>query len=161
MSKVVDSTQVRNSTVGSELTEGESRLLAEKMGVRALHDGEVLVTEGDADQTLFVLAEGRVDFMSKDSSGVSHAPYSMKIGECAGTRAFVEQTPRRGTLVAVGETTVYTLNPTNFETLLVAHPLVAYKVMKALFRETHANLSRKNRESEELANYINKTQGRY
>jgi len=161
MSEVADFKVVRNSTIGTELSEDKARLLAEKMGVRHLKDGEVLVKEGASDQTLFVLAQGRVDFISKDENGVEQASSSMKEGECAGTRAFVEQKPRRGTLISVGDSTVYTLTPQDFETVLDEHPRIAFMVMRALFRETHANLSRKNRESEELANYINKTQGRY
>lgn len=161
MSEVADFKLVRNSTIGSELTEEKAKLLAEKMGVRHLKDGEVLVKEGASDQTLFVLVQGRVDFVCKDENGVDMPSSSMKEGECAGTRAFVEQKPRRGTLISVGDSTVYTLTPQDFENLLDAYPRVAFMVMRALFRETHANLSRKNRESEELANYINKTQGRY
>jgi CRP/FNR family cyclic AMP-dependent transcriptional regulator len=34
-------------------------------------------------------------------------------------------------------------------------------VMRALFRNTHANLMRMNQESEQLSNYIQKSQGRY
>ncbi|HEX5363199.1 MAG TPA: cyclic nucleotide-binding domain-containing protein, partial [Gallionella sp.] len=153
MSAVADYKLVRNSTVGSELTEEKARLLAAKMGVRHLKDGEFLVKEGETDQTLFVLAAGRLSVISKDSDGVEQTVYTMKEGECAGTRAFVEQSPRRATLRAVGDTTVYTLTPSDFESLLDSHPRVAFKVMRALFRVTHANLSRMNQESRELTNY--------
>jgi len=159
MSDTADYKLVRNSTVGADLTEDKAKLLAAKMGVRHLKDGEVLVKGGAADRTLFILIKGRLDFFSKDDD--EKPAYSMKEGECGGTRAFVEKTPRRGTLRAVGAATVYTLKPEDFEALLDAHPRVAFRVMQALFRVTHANLSRANRVSEELSNYINKTQGRY
>ncbi len=159
MSEAADYKLVRNSTVGTELTEEKAKLLAEKMGVRHLKDGEVLVNGGAADRTLFILIKGRLDFFSQD--GEKKPDYSMKEGECGGTRAFVEKTPRRGMLRAVGDATVYTLTPEDFESLLDAYPRVAFRVMQALFRVTHANLSRVNRVSEELSNYINKTKGRY
>lgn len=161
MSAVADYKIVRNSTVGSELTEEKAKLLAAKLGVRQLKDGELLVKEGEADQTLFILATGKLAVTSKDADGVEQAVYTMKEGECAGTRAFVEQSPRKATLRSVGASTVYTLKPSDFESLLDAHPRLAFKVMRALFRVTHANLSRMNRETQELANYITKTQGRY
>lgn len=161
MSEVADYKVVRNSTVGTELTEDEAKLLAEKLGVRHLKDGELLVKEGEADRTLFILAQGRLDVASKDADGTDRSVYSMKEGECAGTRAFVEQSPRKATLRAVGDSTVYTLTPADFETLLDSNPHAAFKVMRALFRVTHANLSRMNTESKELANYITKSQGRY
>jgi len=161
MSEVADFKIVRNSTLGTDLTEEKAKILATKMGVRHLKDGEVLVKEGASDQTLFILAKGRLDFICKDADGVEQPASIMREGECAGTRAFVEQRPRRGTLRAVGEATVYTLTPGDFETVLDNYPRIAFMVMRALFRETHANLSRKNRESEEMAKYINKTQGRF
>jgi CRP/FNR family cyclic AMP-dependent transcriptional regulator len=161
MSEVADHKLVRNSTVGTDLTEEKAKALAERMGVRRLKDGEFLVKEGETDQTLFVLVSGKITVTSKNSQGVSQTVYTMKEGECAGTRAFIEKTPRRATLRAVGAATVYTLTPEDFEALLDTHPRVAFRVMRALFRVTHANLSRMNQESKQLANYINKTQGRY
>ncbi|MBU0689720.1 MAG: cyclic nucleotide-binding domain-containing protein [Gammaproteobacteria bacterium] len=161
MSVVADFKIVRNSTVGTELTEEKAKLLAAKLGVRQLKGGELLVQEGEADQTLFILASGKLAVTSKDAQGVEQAVYTMKEGECAGTRAFVEQTPRKATLRAVGDATVYTLAPADFESLIDSHPRLAFKVMRALFRVTHANLSRMNRETKELSNYITKTQGRY
>ena len=85
----------------------------------------------------------------------------VKEGECAGTRAFFDQTPRKASLRSVGQSTVYTLTPEDFESMLDTRPRLAFMVMRALFRITHANLSRMNRESKELANYITKSQGRY
>jgi len=161
MSEMADYKLVRNSTVGTELTEEKAKLLAAKLGVRHLKDGELLVKEGEADQTLFVLASGKLIVTSKDPDGVDQTVYTMKEGECAGTRAFVEQTPRKATLRSVGDTTVYTLTPEDFESLLDSYPRVAFRVMRALFRVTHANLSRMNQESRQLANYITKSQGRY
>lgn len=161
MSEIADYKLVRNSTVGFELTEDKAKLLADKLGVRHLKDGELLVKEGEADQTLFILAVGKIAVTSKDAGGMDRPVYIMKEGECAGTRAFVEQSPRKATLRAIGDSTVYTLTPADFETLLDAQPRVAFKVMRALFRVTHANLSRMNQETQQLSNYISKTQGRY
>ncbi|ADE11457.1 Crp/Fnr family transcriptional regulator [Sideroxydans lithotrophicus] len=161
MSDIADYKQVRNSTVGTELTEDEARLLAEKLGVRHLKNGEMLVKEGEADRTLFILASGKLAVTSKDAGGVNKQVYIMKEGECAGTRAFVEQSPRKATLQAMGDATVFTLDPANFESCLDKNPRLAFKVMRALFRVTHANLARMNQESAELTNYISKTQGRY
>lgn len=161
MSAVADYKVVRNSTVGSQLTEAKAIVLAEKMGVTELRDGELLVKEGDTDNRLFVLAHGKLTVTSKDALGADNTVYTMREGECAGTRAFVENSPRRATLRAAGPTTVYTLTPKDFESLLDDHPRVAFRVMQALFSVTHANLSRMNQESKELTNYINKTQGRY
>ena len=151
---------VRNSTVGAELFEDEAKALAAILGVRLLKDGELLVSEGAADQTLFILAMGKVAVLSS-ADGKENLVYTMKAGECAGTRAFVDRAPRRATLRAIGNASVYTLTPESFESLVDAQPRLAYKVMRALFRVTHTNLMRMNQESQQLTNYIQKSQGRY
>ncbi|HUW76654.1 MAG TPA: cyclic nucleotide-binding domain-containing protein [Gallionella sp.] len=161
MSNEADYKLIGKSSVCSEITEDEARSLAAIMGVRQLKDGELLVSEGEAVQTLFILASGKLAVYSADINHKQNLVYTMTAGECAGTRAFVDRTPRKATLRAVGNTTVYTLTPEAFETVVDNHPRLAYKVMRALFRVTHSNLMRMNQETQQLSNYINKTQGRY
>ncbi len=161
MSNTADYQLVRNSSVGAELHEDEAKTLAAILGVRHLKDGELLVSEGGAEQTLFILASGRLAVISSATEGKENLVYTMKEGECAGTRAFVDRAPRKATLRAIGNATVYTLTPDAFESLVDANPRLAYKVMRALFRVTHTNLMRMNQESQELANYIHKSHGRY
>lgn len=160
MSSTIDANIVRASTLGDELDKNESAALASIMGARQLRDQELVVTENAADHALYLLAEGRLEVLSK-TEGQDIIVYTMSIGECAGTRAFVDHTPRKATLRAGGDTTVYTLERQPFESLLEKHPVVVYKVMRALFRITHANLMRMNQETEQLSNYINKSHGRY
>ena len=151
-----DSDVIRSSVLGDELNKAEANGLAAIMGVRRLRDGEVLVKEGESEKTLFLLAEGQLSVASNDT-----VVYTMRTGECAGTRAFVDRAPRKATLRAVGNAVVYTLDPEQFESLLEQEPRTVYKVMRALFRITHSNLMRMNLESQELANYISKSHGRY
>ena len=149
-----------NSLLGNDLEEGECMVLLGLMGRRELRDGEDLVNEGDTSSTLFILASGKIAVYSR-VAGKEVALYNMKVGECAGTRAFVEMAPRQATLRAVGDATVLTLEPGDFEALLDTHPRIVYKFMRGLFRQTHANLMRMDAESQQLANYITKTGGRY
>ena len=161
MNDTADYHRVCNISVCAELDDEEAKTLASVMGVRHLKDGELLVSEGKADQDLYVLVSGRLAVYSADVDGNERLVYTMKEGECAGTRAFVDRTPRKATLRAIGETSVYTLSPADFESLLDGHPRLVYKVMRALFRVTHTNLMRMNQETQQLSNYINKTHGRY
>lgn len=149
-----------DSTLGQELEKGDCDILTTVMGVRQLKDDETLVNEGDNDNTLFVLTEGKLAVIG-NIEGNEMVVYTMKTGETAGTRAFIDRSPRRATLRAAGKATVYTLEPDAFESLLEKHPRIVYKVMRALFRLTHSNLMRMNLESQQLSNYINKTGGRY
>lgn len=160
MSTSLDCEPIVDSSLGQELEKDECQILSNVMNIRDLNDGEILVKEGQDDTTLFVLTKGKLA-VSSNIENKEVTVYNMKVGECAGTRAFVDRAPRRATLTAVGNTTVYTLSPEDFESLLDTHPRIVYKVMRGLFRITHANLMRMNVETQQLSNYINKTGGRY
>ena len=160
MNSKAECERIVDSSLGHELDKNECEILTTVMGVRHLKDGEILIKEGDLDNTLFVLTAGKLG-VSSEIDGEMKNVYTMKVGECAGTRAFVDLTPRKATLSAIGDTEVYTLEPTAFEGLINTHPHVVYKIMRGLFRLTHMNLMRMNTESQELANYIHKSGGRY
>lgn len=151
---------VIDSVLGQELDKDECQILTNVMNVKHLSDGEYLVKEGDNDTHLFILTGGKL-VVSSMKDGKDMDVYSMKVGECAGTRAFVDRAPRQASLRAVGNTTVYALDPADFESLLTEHAGVVYKVMRGLFRLTHMNLMRMNSETQMLSNYINKTGGRF
>jgi CRP/FNR family cyclic AMP-dependent transcriptional regulator len=151
---------ISHSPLGAELSEAECKVLAEQMHVLALADGDILVHEGESRRTLFILAEGRLD-VTRVVGDEEISIYQMQRGECAGTRAFVDGSPRAAGLRAVGHGTVLTLEPDAFEALLETHPRVVFKVMRALFRITHTNLMRMNQESAQLRNYVTRSQGRY
>jgi len=152
---------INESSVGTELDEAECEVLAQIMYVRTLRGGEVLVREGEADNSLFILASGNLAVANGRAHSSETVVHLMAPGECAGTRAFVDRARRRAALRAKGDVTVYALQPEAFEALLQTHALLVYKVMRALFRTTHRNLMRMNMESRELTNYITKSGGRY
>ena len=151
---------VAQSTLGAELDADECDALAERMGVQTLKQGEVLIREGEQRRSLFILAKGRLN-VCKLVGQQEETVYQMRIGECAGTRAFIDGSSRRAALCADTDCTVLTLEPNDFETLLDSHPRLVYKVMRAIFRITHSNLMRMNLESAEMRNYLMKSGGRY
>ncbi|QIK38519.1 cyclic nucleotide-binding domain-containing protein [Caldichromatium japonicum] len=149
-----------NSALGVELTPEECQVLAARMGVIQLQVGETLVEENEGRRTLFVLAQGRL-CVCKRVGEREETVYQMRPGECAGTRAFIDGTPRRAALRAEEPVVVLTLEPEDFDELVETHPRLVFKVMRAIFRITHSNLMRMNLESAEMRNYLLKTGGRY
>jgi CRP-like cAMP-binding protein len=149
-----------NSTLGAELTPDECSALAAVMGLEPVPTAKTLVHEGEDRRTLFVLARGRLN-VCKDVNGREETVYQMRIGECAGTRAFIDGSPRKAALCTDTDSLVLTLEPEAFERLIETEPRLVYKVMRAIFRITHSNLMRVNLESAELRNYMMKTGGRY
>lgn len=160
MANQPDCKVIQQSSLGKELEEQDCNTLTSIMQIRTYQDGEDLVKEGDTDHTLFLLVSGKLQVIV-DNAGQEMIMYTIQPGESAGTRAFVDRTPRTATLRAVGECRVYTMEPERFETLLDSHPHLVYKVMRAIFRITHVNLMRMNQQTQQLENYITKTRGRY
>lgn len=160
MSQQAECKPMIDSSLGKDLDEHDCEVLTRVMEVQQYQDGDTLVKEGDSDNTLFILISGKIN-VNSSVDGKESTVYTMKQGECAGTRAFVDLAPRQATLKAVGDTTVYTLEPEKFETLLQSEPKTVYKFMRGLFRLTHMNLMRMNAETQQLANYIHKSGGRY
>lgn len=160
MTQLDKSEAVARSILGAELDAAECAALAEKMSVHRIRQGEIVVREGEARRTLFVLADGRLSVCRADGESETRL-YQLRIGECAGTRAFLDGSERKAMLRADTDGAVLALEPEDFEALIDSHPRLVYKVMRALFRVTHANLMRMNLESAELRNYMMKTGGRY
>jgi len=151
---------IQSSELGRHLHQDDYRELVTVLKKRELQDGEVLVNEGDMNNTLFILTEGVVN-VCNSLNGLQETVYAMKIGECAGIRSFVEGTPRLATLIARGAATVYTIAPADFEKLLETHPKQGYNLLRGMFRALHLNLLRMNNETRQLLNYISHTGGRY
>lgn len=157
---ILDNSVVKASVLGEELDVVELELLTSIMDIRHLSRGERLVTEGDTDNRLVLVAAGRVAVLC-NIDGHEVRVHTMTRGECAGTRAFVDGTPRKATLDAIDNATVYTLTPEALEAVVELHPTTAYKVMRGLFKATHSNLIRVREERQQLTNYITQTGGRY
>jgi len=150
-----DSGVLAESRLGSELLPEECEVLAAELEVLPLTDGQTLCHEGERDSALYVLAAGKIEVVNL-VDGEDEVVYRMSVGETAGTRVFIDRGRRRSTLRAVGETTVYALQPARFEALIKSQPFMVYKVMRAMLKITHANLMRMNRESEALSTYVNR-----
>jgi CRP/FNR family transcriptional regulator, cyclic AMP receptor protein len=160
MTQLDKSEAVARSQLGAELDPTECAALAAKMGVQPMREGELVVSEGEGRRTLFVLAEGRLSVCKGDGPQET-CLYQLRVGECAGRRAFLDGSERKAMLRADTDGALLTLEPADFESLIDSHPWLVYKVMRALFRVTHSNLVRMNLESAELRNYLMKTGGRY
>ena len=151
---------LHGSRLVAELDAAETQALADQMGVTTLCDGEVLVAEGAVCQTLFLVATGALQ-LYRDVSGQEEIIHQTQVGECVGTRTFVDGSAYLFALRSVGDSRVLTLEPAALETLDAGHPRLLYRVMRAFVSITHLNLVRLYLESAELRNYLLKSGGRY
>jgi len=161
MSLVIDT--LRSSTLAEELSDDEVRIIEGLFEVQEYQSGQDIAQAGDAQSDkLYVLAHGDIEVKIKSGDGES-VIHVLKPGDLAGMITFVSGTASQisASLYAVGDTQVLSLERDKFESLINTHPMIVYRVMRGVVRNTHSIARRENSHSTELRNYIYRNNGRY
>jgi CRP/FNR family cyclic AMP-dependent transcriptional regulator len=160
--KMTDMTRLLlQSSLGAELSEDQAATLGELMQASRLVDGEYLISEGTADDTLHVLLEGKLEVV-KNAGGDDEASLAMlRDGDLAGELSFIDGEAHTVGLRALTDSHVLSLKRGDFEGVITEHPQLAYLVMRAVTRSAHKIVHRMNHQFIELNNYIFKQHGRY
>ena len=149
------------SSLGAELSDEQVATLGGLMKSNRLGDGEYLISEGTADDTLHVLLEGKLEVV-KNAGGDDEASLAvLRDGDLAGELSFVDGEAHTVGLRALCDSHVLSLKRGDFEGVISAHPQLAYLVMRAVARSAHKIVHRMNYQFIELNNYIFKQHGRY
>jgi CRP-like cAMP-binding protein len=149
------------SSLGAELNEEHAAVLGALMTTRHLRDGEFLIAEGTADDSLHVLLEGRLEVVTHAGGGDEVTLAVLRDGDLAGELSFIDGEPHTVGLRALTDSHVLTLERADFEGIINAHPDLTYLVMRAVTRSVHKIVHRMNHQFVELNNYIFKQHGRY
>ena len=149
------------SSLGAELSEEQSATLGKLMTSSRLGDGEYLISEGTADDTLYVLLEGKLEVVKHAGGDDEVSLAVLRDGDLAGEMSFVDGEAHTVGLRALCDSHVMSLKRDDFENVIVEHPQLAYLVMRAVTRSAHRIVHRMNYQFIELNNYIFKQHGRY
>ena len=152
---------VLQSSLGTELLQEEADLLGSLMTVRELSDGEFLISEGVADDTLHVLVEGKLEVVKSTGADEFASLAILREGDLAGELSFVDGEPHTVGLRALCRSQVLCLTRSDFEGIVADNPQLVYKLMRTVARSAHHIVHRMNYEFVELSNYIFKQHGRY
>lgn len=152
---------LRASPLARELNEQEIGVLARLIEIHDLKDGELLLEEGRRDSTLHVVVAGAVNVAKHGEEGRWNTLHTLTQGDLVGELSFMDDEPRSASLVASGQTRVFSLRREQLETLLDTHPRIVYRTMRAIMRVVHAIQRRLTMQMVQLQNYIYKTHGRY
>ncbi len=150
-----------NSKLAVELNDAERRTLAGSMTLRDLKQGEILVSEGTADDHLYVVVSGVLGVVKAAGTDNEVTMSAKRPGDVAGELSFLDGATRYASLVALNDTRVLGLSREALEALLERHPKVVYHVMRAIVRVVHDIQRRLSMQTAELTNYLYKTHGRY
>jgi serine/threonine protein phosphatase PrpC/CRP-like cAMP-binding protein len=106
------------------LTERELLRVMQAVEVRAYHDGEVVIREGDKGDELFIVLEGKVR-VSRDEQTLTH----LGQGEHVGEMALIRSVPRSATVTAVGAAELIAIRRADFFEILRKEHEVAVKML--------------------------------
>jgi CRP-like cAMP-binding protein len=158
----VDITELlRKSAFGTELEGQDCEVLGQVAASRDLAEDEVLVREGEVDDSVHLIVSGKLAVTKSTGGGEETTLHVLQAGDLAGELGFIDGTSHSATVKALTRAQVVTLERGKFESLLSSHPRVVYDVMRAVVRRVHATLRRMNFQYVEMSNYITKTHGRY
>jgi len=158
---LADQNMIMNSPLGGELTEDQAKQLSERIAVFCLQDGDYLLEEGHADESLYVVVDGKLEVTRNVGGGEQITLQLLHTGDMAGELGFIDGLPHSASLRSIGNCTVFSLQRNELESFLETDPNIVYKVMRAITRTVHRILRRMNIQHVEMQNYISHQHGRY
>lgn len=105
--------------------------------------GEVLIHQGDSDQTMYIVVGGRLRVLRQDEFGETHALGDMRRGETLGEMALITGEPRTATIVAVRDSLLVGLSRTGYEQVISSYPLVSMRVAQFIIERIRPTASKR------------------
>lgn len=152
---------IQHSSLINDLSESQCSDLSSIAAIRELENHEVLIEQGQSDDSLHIVASGALAVERSTSGGDTVTLHILKSGDLAGEMGFVDGTEHSATLRAMGPTSVVSITRQDLESMLSSKPEVVYGLMRGIVRTAHRILREMNLQYVELNNYITKTHGRY
>jgi len=123
----------------SSLTDAERAALAQKLLTCAYVGDEIVFRAGDAADSLYLLAKGRVDIMSDSQNGPRARLATLTAPAYFGEMGLLLGQPRLATVVAVDEAVCYRLDKDGFDAVIRARPALAERLAQVLAERQAAN----------------------
>ena len=149
------------SKLAAEMNAEQVTLLAPLLQLQDCEAGEVLAREGAPDTRLHAVVRGALQVVKALGTAQSERLQTVNAGELTHELGVLDGAPRYASLVADAGTRVLHLERTQLERLVDTHPLILYKLMRAIVRSAHGTQARQSQQASELTNYIVKQHGRY
>lgn len=112
-----------------DLDPGQLSEIVHIMQVRRVRDGQTIFKEGDPGDAWYVVYDGSVDVTKGDEFGPAKVIAQLGARGCFGEMAILDHSPRSAGVIARGDATVFRFPRSDFEALLHADNLAAYKLV--------------------------------
>lgn len=149
------------SPIGADLRADERAVLAGLMTLRSYRPQELIGSEGESDDRLFVVVAGALSVVKNSGTAGETLLTTLHVGDLAHELGFLDGTPRYASLVAAENSRVLEIRRADLESLIDSNPRILYAVMCAIVRAVHRVQTRLSMQATELTNYVYKQHGRY
>jgi len=95
----------------------------------SLHPGDVLITEGEYGDCMYIIVEGRMRVHSQDQT-IIH----LEAGAIVGELAILDPEPRTASVTAIEESFLFRIDKESFDEVLADRPEIALGVIRTLSR---------------------------
>jgi CRP/FNR family transcriptional regulator, cyclic AMP receptor protein len=141
---------LRESALFANLTDAQRDAVAGVCKTQKYQGGEVIFTEGEPGNRLFLVAEGEVR-ISRDVPGAGEEALAiLKRPACFGEMSVFDRSHRSTDAIANGECTLVTISRPDLELLLEFEPEMGYAILKALVRQLSGRLRAANEQMRSL-----------
>src|SRR3954470_17220135 len=114
--------ELRGATFLAAADEALLRSLAERSFRRRLRDGQILFTEGEPSEHLFVVRSGRVRILARSPQGSELVLAVLGPGEVIGELSVIDEGPRSATAEALGDVDLLAVPAADVRALLRRQP---------------------------------------
>mgnify|MGYP002622047182 CR=1 FL=1 len=138
---------IGHSRFFADFTRADVQRLTAFMHVYRAQAGQTIIREGDVDDYMMLIIQGRVDIVKTDSFGKSQPMTSVGPGATLGEMSMIDGEPRFATCVALEPTTFATLSRDSMVQIILEEPSLGAKILIKLvtllsqrLRSTSSNL---------------------
>ena len=112
-----------------DFTREDVQQLAGFMQVYRAEPGSMVIREGDVDDYMMLIIQGRVEIVKKDRNAMLQPMTSVGPGATLGEMSMIDGEPRFATCIALKETTFGTLTRDNMVKIIVENPSLGAKIL--------------------------------
>ena len=122
---------LRNVSLFADLPPADLERVAELADEQGFADGEVIASEGELGEELFIVIDGTIRVV-QDHGGAERELARRTTGDVVGEMSLLRHAPRIATLLAHGAVRTIRLGHLEFESMLRERPGIAMAVMRVL-----------------------------
>jgi len=125
-------TLLKNVELFSHLTDEQVTELASQSREVQFRKNAILMTEGDAGESMYVIASGLVKVFVSDDDGKELVLYEQGEGAVIGDIALLDDEPRSASVATLENTTAVMINKTDFLRIMQSSPEMAIGIIRSL-----------------------------